>query len=319
MNPDPGDEKIRRLHRLRRLLLKMAYQQVARDLSTSETWSVGHRREATTEPNLRNLSNLRILSSGFGMKLVCGLLLFLILASGAAQAQIGSPSPVVPIADTRHPYEYILLCGGPSLHLWEQYKNEPHDNYWGCFVRAARTRLQELRPVIKDNASATVTMLIYLDGYRSRSAQEKRDLIPLIYSVRDAYRLNLVPIESGEDVIRYLNAGQPRQQIKIADFEYFGHSNQDAFMFDYSNQVGSSSKSWLHQNQLAELHRGLFAAGAYVKSWGCYTGESMSQKFRAATGVPMVGAVGKVDYSNREDALNGIVPVLSSVGGRWTR
>jgi hypothetical protein len=56
-----------------------------------------------------------------------------------------------------------------------------------------------------------------------------------------------------------------------------------------------------------------------VKSWGCYTGESMSQKFRAATGVPMVGAVGKVDYSNREDALNGIVPVLSSVGGRWTR
>ena len=60
-------------------------------------------------------------------------------------------------------------------------------------------------------------MSIYLDGYRSRSAQEKRDLIPLIYSVRDAYRLNLVPIENGEDVIRYLNAGQLRQQIKIAD------------------------------------------------------------------------------------------------------
>ena len=243
------------------------------------------------------------------MKHAYSWLLFLISLAGIAKGQIGSSSPVVPIADTRHPYEYILLCGGPSLHLWEQYKNEPHDNYWGCFVRAARTRLQELRPVIKGNASATVTMLIYLDGYRSRSVQEKRDLIPLIYSVRDAYQLNLVPIENGEDVIRYLNAGQPRQQIKIADFEYFGHSNQ----------VGSSSKSWLHQNQLAELHRGLFAAGAYVKSWGCYTGESMSQKFRAATGVPMVGAVGKVDYSNREDALNGIVPVLSSVGGRWTR
>jgi hypothetical protein len=319
MNPDPEDEKIRRLHRLRRLLFKADYYQVARDLSTSETCSIGPRPEATTERNLRNLGNLRIVGFGFGMKLVCGLLLFLILAPGAAQAQIGSPSPGVPIADTRHPYEYILLCGGPSLHLWEQYKNEPHDNYWGCFVRAARTRLQELRPVVKDNASATVTMLIYLDGYRSRSVQEKRDLIPLIYSVRDAYQLNLVPIENGEDVIRYLNAGRPRQQMKIADFEYFGHSNQDAFMFDYSNQVGSSSKSWLHQNQLAELHRGIFAGGAYVKSWGCYTGESMSQKFRAATGVPMVGAVGKVDYSNREDALNGIVPVLSSVGGRWTR
>jgi hypothetical protein len=32
----------------------------------------------------------------------------------------------------------------------------------------------------------------------------------------------------------------------------------------------------------------------------------------------MIGAVGKVDYSNREDVLNGIVPVLSTVGGRWT-
>ena len=109
MNPDPEGEKIRRLHRLRRLLFKMDYYQVARDVSTSETCSIGHQREATTVPNLRNLSNLRIFSSGFGMKLVCGLLLFLILASGAAQAQIGSPSPVVPIADNRHPYESPAL------------------------------------------------------------------------------------------------------------------------------------------------------------------------------------------------------------------
>jgi hypothetical protein len=253
------------------------------------------------------------------MKLVRNLLFTLIALTGVVRAQSGSPLPVVPIADARHPYEYIFLCGGPSLHLWEQYKQEPHDNYWGCFVRAARTRIQELKPVLKDNPSATVTMLIYLDGYRSRSAQEKRDLIPLIYSVRDAYQLNLVPIENGEDVIRYLNGGKPRQQVKIADFEYFGHSNQDCFMLDYSNQVGSSSKAWLHENQLAELHRGLFAPGAFVKSWGCYTGEGMSQRFREATGVAMIGAVGKVDYSNRDTASNGIVPVLSSIGGRWTR
>ena len=263
--------------------------------------------------------NLRILSCAFEMNLARSLFLFLVLAAATARGQTGAPPPAVPVADARHPYEYIFLCGGPSLHLWEQYKDEPHDNYWGCFVRAARTRIQELQPVVKNNPAAIVTLLIYLDGYRSRSAQEKRDLIPLVYSVRDAYGLNFVPIENGEAVIQYLNAGKPRQQIKIADFEYFGHSNQDAFMFDYSNQVGSSSKSWLHQNQLAELHRGLFAPGAYVKSWGCYTGESMSQKFRAATGVPMIGAVGKVDYSNRQEALNGIVPVLSSVGGHWTR
>jgi hypothetical protein len=275
------------------------------------------RMDANKRQSFRVNSRLFVVDSVFGMKLVCGLLLVFVLVAGTARGQIGSPP--LPIAEARHPYEYILLCGGPSLHLWEQYREQPHDNYWGCFVRAARTRIQELKPVVKDNPAATVTMLIYLDGYRSRSAQEKRDLLPLIYSVRDTYHLDLVPVESGEDVIRYLNAGKPRQQIKIADFEYFGHSNQDAFMLDYSNQVGNSSKSWLHENQLAEVHRGIFAPGAYVKSWGCYTGESMSQKFRAATGVPMIGAVGKVDYSNREDALNGIVPVLSSTGGRWTR
>src|SRR6266436_4330976 len=116
MNPDPEGEKIRRLHRIHRLLFKADYYRVARDLGTSETCSIGPRPEATTE---RNLGNLWIVGSCFGMKLVCGLLLFLILAPGAAQAQIGSPLPVVPIADTRHPYEYIMLCGGPSLHLWE--------------------------------------------------------------------------------------------------------------------------------------------------------------------------------------------------------
>jgi hypothetical protein len=248
--------------------------------------------------------------------LLCALSLNL---TAAAQTQAHSSLPVVPIASAQHPYEYIMLCGGPSLHLWEKYKQEPHDNYWGCFVRAARTRIQQLEPQLKDNPAVTITVLIYLDGYRTRSAQEHRDLIPLIYSVRDTYKLNLVSFEDGEDVVRYLNYGKPRGQIKIADFEYFGHSNQDAFMFDYSNQVGSCSKSWLHQNQLAQIRRGIFAPGAYVKSWGCYTGESMSQKFRAATGTSMIGAVGRVDYSNRDEAFNGIEPVLSSAGGRWTR
>ena len=247
----------------------------------------------------------------------CLLLLHLVIA-GVARAQVAAVPPV-PVATAQHPYEYILLCGGPSLRLWEQYREEPHDNYWGCFIRAARTRIQELRPQLKDNSAATITLLIYLDGYRARSIQEKRDLIPLIYSVRDTYQINLVPVENGEDVIRYLNGGKPREQVKIADFEYFGHSNQDCFMLDYSNQVSACSKAWLHENQLSESHRGIFAAGAYVKSWGCYSGQGMCQRFRSATGVSMIGAIGRVDYSNRDVALNGIVPVLSSPGGRWTR
>jgi hypothetical protein len=86
-----------------------------------------------------------------------------------------------------------------------------------------------------------ITLPIYLDGYVSRSAQEKRDLVALIYTVRDKYRLNLVPIRNGRDVIAYLNRGQPRGSVKIASFEYFGHSNQKCFMLDYSNQVRNAT------------------------------------------------------------------------------
>ena len=56
-----------------------------------------------------------------------------------------------------------------------------------------------------------------------------------------------------------------------------------------------------------------------MKSWGCHTGESMSAKFKAATGQRMIGAIGRTDYSNRDEALNGVIPVLSSQDGRWVQ
>jgi len=70
---------------------------------------------------------------------------------------------------------------------------------------------------------------------------------------------------------------------------------------------------WLHENELGKIRRGIFARGALVKSWSCHTGESMSQRWRAATGVSMVGAIGKTQYMTDE------LPVLSSPTGRWTR
>ena len=41
--------------------------------------------------------------------------------------------------------EFILVSGGPSLEEWEKYKAEPHDRWWGNFVRAARVRIQEIQ------------------------------------------------------------------------------------------------------------------------------------------------------------------------------
>src|SRR6266576_4024134 len=205
--------------------------------------------------------------------------------------------------------EWVIVVGGPSLYQWEHYKTYPHDHWWENFVRAARLRTEQLRGQLGPDAK--ITWLIYKQGYVDRAKQEHQDLISLIGSVREKFDLNLVWFNAGSEVINYLNNGQPRDQVKIADFEYFGHSNRACFMFDYSNNIDSACKSWLHDSELTKIKRGIFARNAFVKSWGCHTGEEMSKKWHAATGVRMIGAVGKTQYMMEE------LPVLVSQTDKW--
>ena len=72
--------------------------------------------------------------------------------------------------------------------------------------------------------------------------QDHADLIDHIVSVRDKYGVNLIFFSNTEQVINYLNSGRPRDRVKIADFEFYGHSNKACFMFDYSNEIDSGSK-----------------------------------------------------------------------------
>ena len=206
--------------------------------------------------------------------------------------------------------EYVLLVGGPSMYQWEKYKAVPHDHWWANFVRAARLRTEQLREQLGPDAK--ITWLIYRQGYEDRGKQEKQDLISLIGTVRDKLNLNLVWFGPGSAVINYLNNGQPRDQVKVIGFEYFGHSNRACFMFDYSNNIDSACKSWLHDSELTKINRRVFARHAYAKSWGCHTGEEMSKKWYAATGVRMIGAVGKTQYMMEE------LPVLVSQTDKWT-
>ncbi len=219
--------------------------------------------------------------------------------------------------------EYVILVGGPSLTKWEKFKIEPHDNFWGSFIRAARTRVQQLRQTkIPVGSPEQITLLVYRRGYVSRGQQDSRDLVGLVNSVRDTFKVNLVWFNSGGEVFDYLNNGKPRGSVKLSGFEFFGHSNRACFMFDYSNEIDSCSKAWMHEDELTRLGRTLFISDAYVKSWGCHTGESMSQKWSSATGTRMIGAIGKTTYASRientDGILNGIVPTLSSSDGRWT-
>jgi diadenosine tetraphosphatase ApaH/serine/threonine PP2A family protein phosphatase len=177
-------------------------------------------------------------------------------------------------------------------------------------VRAARIRTEQLRA--KYGPEAKITWLVYKQGYIDRGAQEKMDLLGFIGSVRDKFNLNLVWFRGGDEVINYLNSGQPRGQIKVAFFEFFGHSNKACFMFDYSSNVDSASKSFLHQSQLTSINRSAFTRDAQIRSWGCHTGEMMSKKWRDAVGNRMWGVIGKTQYMTDE------LPIISTPGGKWT-
>jgi hypothetical protein len=215
-----------------------------------------------------------------------------------------------PAAAPAYTPEYIILVGGPSLMLWEKYKTQPHDHWWANFIRAARIRTEQVRE--KYGPDAKITWLVYKQGYLDRGQQEKMDLIDFINSVRDKFNLNLVWIKKGDDVINYLNTGQPRDQVKIAFFEYFGHSNRACFMFDYSSNVDSACKSWLHENDLVRINGQSFAKNAEIRSWGCHTGEEMSKKWRSAVGNRMWGVIGKTQYMTDE------LPVIVQPGGKWS-
>ncbi len=205
--------------------------------------------------------------------------------------------------------ENIIISGGVSLHKWEMYRPDPHDNWWMNFVRAARIRIQEIR---ETDEEARITWLVYRPAYERRSGQERRDLLALIDSVRDAYGINRVYFSNAAELVSYLNNGQDRSQVKIENLEYFGHSNKACWMFDYSNFVDGASKAWLHEDDLNQLQAGIFDKAAFVKSWGCHTGESMSQVFKRLTGVRMWGAVGKTQYQTDE------LPKLAGRWGRWS-
>jgi len=206
--------------------------------------------------------------------------------------------------------EYVFVVGGPSMHQWEQYKAQPHDHWWANFVHAARLRTEQFREQLPPEVK--VTWLVYKQGYLDRAQQEHQDLIALINSVGEKYNVPIIYFNKGQEIIDYLNNGQPRNKLKVAGFEYFGHSNKACFMFDYSNVLDSASKSWLHENELVKIDRRVFAHRAFIKSWGCHTGESMSKKWYAATGTHMVGAIGKTQYMMEE------LPVLVSQTDRWT-
>jgi len=209
--------------------------------------------------------------------------------------------------------EHLFISGGPALRYFERHKVNTHDRFWGNFIHAAVLRHKEIAPSIPPGD--TFTWLVFRPAYATRTPEAQTDLIAETERRIRPTGAKIIWFNNRDELIQYLNHGQDRSKVKIARLEYFGHSNKRNWMFDYSNRLDGAVAEplCLHIDHLRQIKSSIFARGAYTRSWGCHSGEEYSAAWLRATGVRMLGAVGKTDYSG------GGIPTISTPGGYWTQ
>ena len=153
--------------------------------------------------------------------------------------------------------EHIVLTGGPALRFMEHGKEASHDFYWFNFVDASTIWLKQIKQ--ESPANDLVSWLVYKPSYESRSREMGMDLVSQINDKARELGVNLLWFETKEQLINYLNKGQDRSKVKIAGFDYFGHSNKACFLFDYSNTIDTMSIAYLHVDDLRRIKARDFA------------------------------------------------------------
>lgn len=190
--------------------------------------------------------------------------------------------------------DHVIVTGGPALRKWEdlRVKEDRHDRWWANFIRASTIRMDLLA---KDSDfKGRIIWMVYKPGYQDRGAEDGKPYTAWIQNLATKRKAKLIWFSSGEDYIRKFNA-LPKGSVKAYDF--FGHSNKYAFMFEYGSDIIAASTAWLHQNELGRIRASVFHPNAVCTSWGCHTGESMSQVWEDVLKVPLHGVKGPTNYS----------------------
>jgi hypothetical protein len=209
-------------------------------------------------------------------------------------------------------HDVVLISGGPALRSFEKFKKASHDKYWGNFIDSALTRAEELKKDLKPGDE--IVWLVFRPSYTSRTAEDQSDYLKLIEERGDKIGLSPTYFDNKTQLFTLLRRDGSKEKPKISRLEYFGHSNKKCWMFDYSNRVdgGALEPLVVHVDDLDKISGSSFTPNAECVSYGCHSGEEFSQRWRMIVGRPMVGAVGKTDYSD------GGMPKLSNgKEGSW--
>jgi hypothetical protein len=207
--------------------------------------------------------------------------------------------------------EHLIVSGGPALNYFEKVKEERHDRYWGNFIDSASARMTQLKPELGEGEF--FTWMVFRPAYELRGREERMNYVFLVEERAKQLGVRLIWFTTRDELFRYMNQGLDRSTQKISRWEFFGHSNKRTLMLDYSSHLDGASLEPMivHISHLEEIDPAIFHPGAICQSWGCHSGEEYSDAWFKRFGVPMIGAIGKTDYSR------GGIPILSSDGGRW--
>jgi hypothetical protein len=206
--------------------------------------------------------------------------------------------------------DHLIVTGGPAMRKWENFRvaDDQHDKWWANFIRASTLRMAEVRKAYGGNAP--LVWMVYQPSYQSRAREDGKPYTTWIAEQAAKRRATLIWFSGSGDFLQKLNS-RPRGSVET--FDFFGHSNRYAFMFDYSSEIMGASTAWLHEKDLPRVKSSIFSSAAYCKSWGCHTGESMSKVWKSTTGIALEGANGPTSYT---DVGQGKLPV---VHGGWVR
>ncbi len=187
----------------------------------------------------------------------------------------------------------VVLAGGVALKSWEHLRGPAaHDNWWANFVRASTVYMDK---ELKRRPDARFVWIVYRPAYIARGMEDGKEYISMIREQATKRRARLIFVDSAEEACKAINnAGRSKP---ITSFCYFGHSNAHAFMLDYSNDIIGASTQIIHEDDLsAKLNRRAFAKNAVCWSYGCYTGMSMTAKWRKVMGFPLRGNTESTRY-----------------------
>ncbi len=188
----------------------------------------------------------------------------------------------------------VVMSGGVALKSWEHLRGPAaHDNWWANFIRAATVHIDIQK---KKRPDARFIWIVYRPAYITRGKEEGKDYISMIQEQAMKRSARLVFVDTADQAFEAINAAGKGKE-RITSFYYFGHSNAHAFMLDYSNTIIGSSKQFMHEKELAtKLKADIFDEKASCYSFGCYTGQSMSQFWTKHTGVRLWGNTESTRY-----------------------